>query len=208
MTEFFVVMVKREDGEVYADLHKTDGKFYLVEEEARRALEDRGRIAKHFHVVRLYAELPELYPSKDDRIDDLFWDATDGAHPAWWRGNDRGVQGACERIQKVLHPEAPIDPNPGKALNSLCSEVGQMKDRIQNLETELRDRAKYGSKWCDRCALYYHQAVCPECELDSLGTMFRKYATHTNACQGAFGHDCDCGFDELQGIPRLRKETT
>ena len=52
MTEFFVVMVKRGDGLVYADLHKTDGKIYLTRGEAEAALKP------HFHVVRLIAALP------------------------------------------------------------------------------------------------------------------------------------------------------
>jgi hypothetical protein len=33
------------------------------------------------------------------------WDCTDGACPAWWRGNDRGVDAACERLEKALNGE-------------------------------------------------------------------------------------------------------
>lgn len=29
-------------------------------------------------------------------------DATDGAHPAWWRGDDHGVRSAVIALQKVL----------------------------------------------------------------------------------------------------------
>lgn len=29
-------------------------------------------------------------------------DATDAAHPAWWRGNDAGVAGTVERLTKIL----------------------------------------------------------------------------------------------------------
>ena len=53
MTEFFVVMVKRNDGHVYADLHKTDGRIYATRREAEAALQP------HFHVVRLIAALPD-----------------------------------------------------------------------------------------------------------------------------------------------------
>lgn len=31
-----------------------------------------------------------------------FWDATDYAHPAWWRGSDYGCFAAASRIQDVL----------------------------------------------------------------------------------------------------------
>lgn len=34
--------------------------------------------------------------------DDPDLDGTDGAHPAWWRGNDAGVDGACMRIEEAL----------------------------------------------------------------------------------------------------------
>lgn len=30
------------------------------------------------------------------------WDGTDAAHPAWWRGNDRGVEQVVERLTEVL----------------------------------------------------------------------------------------------------------
>ena len=34
--------------------------------------------------------------------DDPEFDATDAAHPAWWRGNDRGCEAVCEIITKIL----------------------------------------------------------------------------------------------------------
>ena len=39
----------------------------------------------------------KTYPDDDPALD-----CTDGAHPAWWRGSDAGVRGACESIKKVL----------------------------------------------------------------------------------------------------------
>lgn len=42
-------------------------------------------------------------PDETVRIDDNpFWDATDAAHPAWWRGNDAGVQAVVERLTRTL----------------------------------------------------------------------------------------------------------
>lgn len=39
-------------------------------------------------------------------VDNPFWDGTDAAHPAWWRGQERGVDGTCEQIRKILDGEA------------------------------------------------------------------------------------------------------
>lgn len=58
--KFFVVMQKRV-GETYCDLHKTDEKMYLFEEEAHAALTAMGDIAKHFHVVPIVGMLESEY---------------------------------------------------------------------------------------------------------------------------------------------------
>lgn len=57
MTEFFVIMRKRDDGKVYADLHKSIDKMYLTEEDAREAFqaEVQWDLRKSFHIVRLFA---------------------------------------------------------------------------------------------------------------------------------------------------------
>lgn len=34
--------------------------------------------------------------------DDPETDGTDFAHPAWWRGNDRGVEAVCEIVERIL----------------------------------------------------------------------------------------------------------
>lgn len=57
--EFFVVMQKRSDGKVYADLHKTDERMYLIEEEADAALAKKGNLAKHFHKVKMVGVLAD-----------------------------------------------------------------------------------------------------------------------------------------------------
>ena len=63
MTEFYVIMLKRQDGKVYADLHKTTEKIYLTYEDAEKELND-GLYGDYFyknyyHIVRLIACLPE-----------------------------------------------------------------------------------------------------------------------------------------------------
>jgi hypothetical protein len=39
MTEFYVIMLKRQDGKVYADLHKTNQVIYLTIEDAYEAFQ-------------------------------------------------------------------------------------------------------------------------------------------------------------------------
>ena len=55
MMLIYVVMQKRVGDKVYADLHKTDGKFYFTAEEAEDGLWNKGELAKHFHVVPIVA---------------------------------------------------------------------------------------------------------------------------------------------------------
>lgn len=62
-SEFYVIMLKRKDGQVYADLAKSSETIYLTREEAERALNEEfvidGHTASQWHVVRLLARLPE-----------------------------------------------------------------------------------------------------------------------------------------------------
>ena len=57
MTEFFVIMQKRNDGKVYADLHKSLDKVYLTELDARIGFQDEVEwdLRGSFHIVRLIA---------------------------------------------------------------------------------------------------------------------------------------------------------
>lgn len=57
--EFFVVMQKRSDGKMYADLNKTDERMYLIEAEADAALNAMGDLAKHFHKVKMVSVLAD-----------------------------------------------------------------------------------------------------------------------------------------------------
>ena len=64
MTEFYVIMLKRQDGKVYADLHKTTEKISLTYEDAEKELNEGELYGGYFHknyhhIVRLIACLPE-----------------------------------------------------------------------------------------------------------------------------------------------------
>ena len=55
MTEFYVIMLKRQDGKVYADLHKTDQFIYLTEEDAYEELNNKKQFKEYYQVVKLIA---------------------------------------------------------------------------------------------------------------------------------------------------------
>lgn len=56
-----------------------------------------------------------------DTANDEEMDCTDFAHPAWWRGSDYGVAGACERVNEFLD---------GKLAGSMREPMQSLKDRI------------------------------------------------------------------------------
>jgi hypothetical protein len=60
MTEFYVIMQKRQDGKVYADLHKTNQVIYLTIEDADKELNEGGLYKGYYdayHIVKLIASL-------------------------------------------------------------------------------------------------------------------------------------------------------
>jgi len=57
MTEFYTIMHKRQDGKVYADLHKTNQIIYLTKEDAEEDLNYDDHYKKYYHVVKLIASL-------------------------------------------------------------------------------------------------------------------------------------------------------
>ena len=52
--EFYVIMLKRQDEEVYADLAKTTQHIYLLKEDAEKDLKNWSH---HYHVVKMIAYL-------------------------------------------------------------------------------------------------------------------------------------------------------
>jgi hypothetical protein len=56
MTEFFVIMQKRDDGKVYADLGKSCQTVYLTKEDAEVAYDKETTAFRNsFHIVCLFA---------------------------------------------------------------------------------------------------------------------------------------------------------
>ena len=69
MTEFFVIMQKRDDGKVYADLRKSCEKIYLTKEEAEFDYDkETAPFRNSFHIVRLFACTEEEMAGIGDRV--------------------------------------------------------------------------------------------------------------------------------------------
>lgn len=64
MTSIWVIMLKRRDGVIYADMHKVRyDTFFLSKEDAEKELDRQQDLVdpntyKHWHVVEIYAGLP------------------------------------------------------------------------------------------------------------------------------------------------------
>jgi len=57
--EFWVIMQKRRDGEVYADLHKTNQYIYLTYEDALVVFHNSEHYKEYYHIIKMIATLDE-----------------------------------------------------------------------------------------------------------------------------------------------------
>ena len=71
MTEFYVIMLKRQDGKVYVDLHKTDRDIYLTIEDAYEEWNNTEHYKEYYHIVKLIACLDEELKEIKDQLDYL-----------------------------------------------------------------------------------------------------------------------------------------
>lgn len=74
--------------------------------------------------------------------DDPSLDATDGAHPAWWRGSDAGVAGAVRIVNEALDGPLPLPGCVGGAdLEAVRQRVAALRARVARL-VEAGDEAR------------------------------------------------------------------
>ena len=59
MTDFYVIMLKRQDGKVYADLHKANQHIYLTIEDAEDEFNKSEHYKQYCHIVKLIASLED-----------------------------------------------------------------------------------------------------------------------------------------------------
>ena len=71
MTEFYVIMLKRQDGKVYADLHKTNQHIYLTIEDAYEEWNNTEHYKEYYHIVKLIACLDGELKEIKDQLDYL-----------------------------------------------------------------------------------------------------------------------------------------
>jgi hypothetical protein len=71
--------------------------------------------------------------------DNPHWDCTDGAHPAWWRGCDYGVESVIRTIRKAV-AERRAGNYGSAALTELVREIIQLMEK-----TDGSDHASDGS---------------------------------------------------------------
>lgn len=54
-----MIMLKRQDGKVYADLHKTNQVIYLTIEDAYEEWNNTEHYKEYYHIVKLSASLED-----------------------------------------------------------------------------------------------------------------------------------------------------
>jgi hypothetical protein len=59
-------------------------------------------------------------------------DATDGACPAFWRGQEHGVRGAVMRVRQALQGEGPGGTIANKELHAVCAAIAAMNKQPNN----------------------------------------------------------------------------
>jgi hypothetical protein len=54
------------------------------------------------------------------------WDSTDAAHPAWWRGNDAGVEAVVKIVSGILDGDKP-GTHGSKTLTALVHRIARLR---------------------------------------------------------------------------------
>ena len=104
-------MLKRGDGRLYADMHKTDGVVYFTPEEAQAAIDADPELARYRHVVPIECDIegtaPRLRDLLDEALDSLEYVQRLGLGVSGW-----GVRAErIERIQAALYPKGAPNGN-------------------------------------------------------------------------------------------------
>lgn len=94
-----------------------------------------------------------------DRPED---DATDGAHPAWWRGHDHGSQKVAELLFRVCLEGATVGAHYAAPVAQVVLAIEALRSMTRAHETALRE-------WQDEAAKLLGRVIELEKQLDSAG---------------------------------------
>jgi hypothetical protein len=89
-------------------------------------------------------------------VDNPDLDGTDGAHPAWWRGNDAGVHSAAQIILKAATTDTGSGVIASKEMEAARRVVISMRDELTDLQDRVRKFQKAfgnrvnGRRWLER----------------------------------------------------------
>jgi len=74
--------------------------------------------------------------------DDPQWDATDAAHPAWWRGEDYGACQAAKLIADVLSGKNDCTGRMNEPVETMRDSVFELKKKCESLQRRNDVQAK------------------------------------------------------------------
>lgn len=84
--------------------------------------------------MRVGVSLDRVYVEQYWR-DDPEDDATDAAHPAWWRGHDNGAEGTAKLLAKVARGEVAMPGRLG-SIGDAAREIEAVRARVKELESQ------------------------------------------------------------------------
>jgi len=74
--------------------------------------------------------------------DDPEWDATDAAHPAWWRGSDYGVEKAVKAINNMMDAFESKNAEANSSGNFGSNDLNLLRDRLRRVYSVLDLKGK------------------------------------------------------------------
>ena len=86
--------------------------------------------------------------------DDPTFDATDGAHPAWWRGQECGVVGAVRLVNKAINVKHIKGVANHKPLHDLMILAHSMKVELHRLKSPMVCQECWALKENCGCSLF------------------------------------------------------
>ena len=93
--------------------------------------------------------------------DDPEMDATDWAHPAWWRGNERGVEQAANIALNLLHGMRHTGVYGGAELEQMVKEIVALRD--ERAQWRIACGQLLGQDDCEQCPHGGRTLSCPKC---------------------------------------------